>query len=215
MFLPLYGFAGAIAYLIVLPLQKYIYNKNNSKWSLWSELLFLLGLLLFGLLLSRSIYLYVIVLGEDNPYSLVYYTWSIYIPTIVTIFPIIIIGRWAIGRYFEKKLEDKKIEIKGEGTYEGLRLFLNDVIAIKSDDNYIEVTFINNGTLKRQLIRNKLSKIEIDLPQLLRTHRSHLINPNHFQQFKMERGKLSVLLTSEILIPVSKTYVENTKSTFQ
>lgn len=214
-YLPFYSIAGAIAYLLVIPLQSFIYKKKGLIWSFRSEILFLTGVFIFGLLLSRSIYLYIIVPGAENPYPLDYFLISIYIPAIITILPIIAIGRWAIGRYFEKKLEDQKIEIKGEGTYEGLRLAFNDLIAIKSEDNYIEVTFINNSVLKKQLIRNTLSKIETDIPELLRTHRSYLINPNHFQQFNMEGGKLSLILSSEMLIPVSKTHSENVKSTFQ
>ena len=214
-YLPLYGVAGAIAYLLVLPLQGVIYRRNKEKWTLLSEVTFGLSMFLFGLILSRCVYLYVIVPGEPNPYSLSYFLTAIYLPAILTIFPIIAIGRWSFGRYFEKKLEDQKIEIQGEGTYEGLRLMMNDLICIKSDDNYIEVSYLNNGAIKKQLIRNKLSKIEADIPELMRTHRSYLINPNHFQQFKMDSGKLSVLLTSEMLIPVSKTYTEKVKGTFQ
>ncbi len=214
-YLPLYGIAGAIAYLFVLPLQRVIYKKSNKKWTLLSEVTFGLCMFLFGLALSRCVYLYIIVPGEPNPYTLGYFLSSIYLPAILTIFPIIAIGRWSFGRYFEKKLEDQKIEIAGEGTYEGLRISLNDLVAIKSEDNYIEVSYLNRDVVKKQLIRNKLSKIEADIPDLLRTHRSYLINPSHFQQFKMDSGKLSLLLTSEIVIPVSKTYTEKVKGTFR
>lgn len=211
-FLPFYGLAGAIAYLGGLPLQSYIYKVSQRNWSVWNELLFLLLLFLFGLLLSRAIYLYIIVYGEQNPYSLSYFFSSIYLPAIATILPILAISRWAFGRYFEKKLEDQKIEIEGEGTYEGLRLQLTDLICIKADDNYVEVTYLNGDVLKKQLIRNTLSKVEFVLPELLRTHRSYLINPNHFQQFKMVSGKLNLILLSDIKVPVSKTYSENVKS---
>jgi hypothetical protein len=215
LYLPLYSLTGAIAYLLVLPLQGFLYAKNKGNWSLCSELGFFLFMFLFGLVLTRSIYLYIVVAGEENPYSLAYFFTAIYLPAIATILPIIAIGRWAFGRYFEKKIEDKKMEVEGEGTYEGLRLALNDLIAIKADDNYIEVIFLNNGILKKQLIRNKLSKIETSIPQLMRTHRSYLMNPNHFQQFKMEGGKLYLILTAETVVPVSKSHSEKVKSTFQ
>lgn len=213
-FLPLYGLAGAIAYLSTLPLQGFLYKKNNTEWMLKSELMFFVLIFFFGLVLSRSIYLYVVVPGEPNPYSLYYFTKAIYLPAIATIIPILAIGRWAFGRYFEKKLEDQKIEIEGEGTYEGLRLQLNDLVSVKADDNYIEVSFLTNGVPKKQLIRNKLSKVEIAIPELMRTHRSYLINPNHFQQYKMESGKLNLILSSEILVPVSKTYTGTVKEQF-
>jgi hypothetical protein len=211
MYLPLYGLAGAVAYLLILPLQGFLHAKNDKNWMVWSELLFFLLIFLFGLLLSRTIYLYVVVYGAPNPYTLDYFFISIYLPAIVTILPILAIGRWAFGRYFEKKLEDQKIEIEGEGTYEGLQLQISELVSIKADDNYIEVSFLNNGVLKKQLIRNKLSQVETAIPDLMRTHRSYLINPNHFQQFKMDSGKLHLILSSEIVVPVSKTYAGTIK----
>ncbi|GER59282.1 LytTR family DNA-binding domain-containing protein [Patiriisocius marinus] len=215
LYLPLYGLAGAIAYLLILPLQGFLYRNNINKWTILNELLFTISMFILGLLFSRAIYLYVIVPGAKNPYTLGYFISAIYVPAISTILPIILAGRWAFGRYFEKQIEDQKIEIEGEGTYEGLRIQLNDLIAVKADDNYIEVAFLNHGVLKKQLIRNKLSKIEIAIPELMRTHRSYLINPVHFQQFKMEQGKLSVILSAEILIPVSKTHTSKVKGAFQ
>ncbi len=212
-FLPIYGLAGGIAYLCNLPLQGLVYRKNSG-WTLFSEILFFLLMTVMGYVLAYGIYRFIVVPGEPNAYSPDYYALSIYLPAIATVLPILAIGRWAFGRYFEKKLEDQKIEIEGEGTYEGLRLQFNDLVSVKADDNYIEISYLNNGLLKKQLIRNKLSKVEIAIPELLRTHRSYLINPNHFQQFKMESGKLNLILSSEISIPVSKTYAEKIKAQF-
>ncbi|WP_296384039.1 LytTR family DNA-binding domain-containing protein, partial [Winogradskyella sp.] len=148
----------------------------------------------------------IIMIDEPYPYSLGYMLKSIFLPAIATILPIIIIARYAFGKYHEKRLEDQKIEIKGEGNYEGLRLQLNEVISIQSSDNYIEVFYISGETLKKTLIRNKLSVIDNEFPKLLRAHRSYLINPYHFQQWKTENGKLSMRLSYDVEVPVSKTY---------
>ncbi|MDX1463585.1 MAG: LytTR family DNA-binding domain-containing protein, partial [Marinirhabdus sp.] len=110
--------------------------------------------------------------------------------------------------------EAKKIEIEGEGAYEGLRLQLNDLISVKADDNYVEVTYVVDGKLKKQLIRNTLKNVEAMVPELLRTHRSYLINPEHFQQFKTENGKLFLQLAYELVIPVTKTYTKEVKARF-
>lgn len=210
-FLPIYGLAGATAYLFMLPLQYYIYGKMKKRWKVLNEFVFFLCMLTTGLIFSRSIYLYIVVPNDNNPYSLWYFITSIYLPAIVTIFPIIAIGRWAFGRYYEKKIDDQKIQIDGEGTYEGLRLQLKDLIRVKADDNYVEISYLTNGILKKQLIRTKLSKVEHVIPELMRTHRSYLINPLHFQQFSMDSGKLIVLLTAELVVPVSKTYATSIK----
>lgn len=150
--------------------------------------------------------------NENNPYELWYMLQRIFLPAIATILPIIIFGRFAFGKYKDKQIEAKKIEIKGEGNYEGLRLFLNDIISIQSSDNYIEVFYVNGKELSKTLIRNKLSVIANEFPELLRTHRSYLINPYHFLQWKTEKSKLFVILFHHIEVPVSRTYQSNVKS---
>jgi DNA-binding LytR/AlgR family response regulator len=141
-----------------------------------------------------------------------YHLKTVLIPAFSTILPIIIFGRFAFGKYKNKQTEAQKIEIKGEGNYEGLRLFLNDVICIQSSDNYVEVFYLSRTELKKSLIRNKLSALADEFPQLLRTHRSYVINPFHFSQWKTTNSKLFVLLSHHIEVPVSRTYQKDVKA---
>jgi DNA-binding LytR/AlgR family response regulator len=150
--------------------------------------------------------------NERNPYGFWFMLKSIYLPAIATILPIVVIGRYAFGKYKQKKIEDQKIEIKGQGNYEGLRLLINDLISIQSSDNYIEVFYISGNTLKKTLIRNKLSNIDDAFSELIRTHRSFLINPFHFQTWKSEKGKHHIILSYNIQVPISKTYQEAVKA---
>ena len=137
---------------------------------------------------------------------------SIFFPSLLTILPINIFRRFAFGKYKNKKTESQKIEIKGEGNYEGLRLFFKDIICIQSSDNYIEIFYVSGNELKKNLIRNKLSVIADEFPELLRTHRSYLINPFHFLQWKTEKSKLFVVLFHHIEVPVSRTYQSDVKT---
>ncbi len=155
------------------------------------------------------------MIGERNPYTLGYMLKTIFLPALSTILPIILIARFAFGKYHEKRIEDQKIEIKGEGNFEGLRLQFNDLVCIQSSDNYIEVHYISGNDLKKSLIRNKLSVIAEEFPDLLRVHRSYIINPYHFQQWKTEHGKRFMILRYDILVPVSKTYQPSIKAAFQ
>lgn len=98
------------------------------------------------------------------------------------------------------------------GNYESLRLQMNDLICIQSSDNYVEVIFKEGEKLKTQLIRNKLTSVEEQLPELIRTHRSFLINPYHFKQWKTGNRKVQILLSDGIEVPVSKTYQDILKS---
>lgn len=214
LYLPLYGLLGAFCYSFFLPIQYFLFKKSNQKWFLKTELLFLIIFIVIGIIAARLFYLYVIVLDEPNPYPLGYHLQSVIFPAFATILPIIILGRFAFGKYHTKKLEKQKIEIKGEGNYEGLRLFLNDVVCIQSSDNYVEVFYISGNEIKKSLIRNKLSVIADEFPEFLRTHRSFLINPLqlHFLQWKTENSKLFILLSHHIEVPVSRTYQNHVKA---
>ena len=213
-YLPLYGLITAISYLCFIPFQNWLYKRNKSRWYCIHELLFLFAFVMVAMTFSRLLYLYIIVYDEPNPYTLGYHITSIFLPALTVILPILVIGRFAFGKYKDKKLEEQKVEIKGEGHYESLRLLLNDLICIQSSDNYVEVFYLDGNVLKKSLIRNTLSKVSDSFPELLRTHRGFIINPFHFISWKTEKGKHSLNLSQSIDVPVSKTYLENVKETF-
>ncbi|WP_299128665.1 LytTR family DNA-binding domain-containing protein [uncultured Winogradskyella sp.] len=212
-YLPIYGVIGALLYLLNLPFQYWLYKKYQNSWTLSSELIWLTVFILVSIIILRLYYLQFIVEWDPYAYGLVYHLKAILFPAILTILPIIIIGRFALGKYHEKRLEDKKVEIKGEGNYEGLRLLFNDIVSIQSSDNYIEVFYISGKELKKTLIRTKLSAIDDAFSELLRTHRSYVVNPFHFQQWKTENGKHFLILNYNIEVPISKTYLNAVKTT--
>ena len=209
--LSLYGILGALCYITVLPFQYWLFKKNNNKWLLINEIVFFIIFTIWSFIVMRTFYLYVVVYGEPNPYSIDYYLLSIFLPAVLTIFPIVLIGRFGFGKYKHKQIEEQKIEIKGDGNYEGIRLFLSDLIALEASDNYVEIHFQDNGSYRKQLIRARLSHLEKSLPSMMRTHRSYLINPSHFLSYKSDSGKLGLILSYEIFIPVSKTFALSTK----
>lgn len=211
-YLPMYGLIGGICYSLFIPFQLWLYKRTKESWSVSLEILFLFTFIIISAIFARLYYLFVVVAGEPNPYSLGYYISDILLPTIGIVVPILIIGRFAFGKYKEKKVEQSKIEIKGEGTYDGLKLLFNDLICIQSSDNYIEVHYFSGKELKKSLIRNKLSVVADKFPELLRVHRSYVINPYHFQQWKTEKGKLFAELSSSIFTPVSNTYKNEVKA---
>ncbi|MBU2929051.1 LytTR family DNA-binding domain-containing protein [Winogradskyella psychrotolerans] len=212
-YLPGYGLVAGFCYLLFLPFQTYLYQSLKKHWMVLSELVFILTFSIGSILIARCYYLYIVVANEPNPYTLGYMLTAILLPAVATILPIILIGRFSFGKYYEKQLDDQKIEIKGEGNYEGLRLQLNDLICVQSSDNYIEVFYLSGSSLKKTLIRNKLSTIDHEFPELIRAHRSYLINPFHFQRWKTENGKLFVILNHHVEVPISKTYKDHIKTT--
>lgn len=205
-YLPVYGLFAALCYQASLPFQYWLYKRYGQKWSVGTELGHFLFLFVFAFIVVRVVYFYIVMESHPNSYTILYFATHIYLPAVLTIFPIVAIGRWSFGKYKEKKLEEQKVEIKGTGNYESLRLALNDLICIQSSDNYVEVTYKEEGEIKKQLIRNKLTAVEEAHPELIRVHRSYLINPHHFKQWRTGNRKVNVVLTSDLEVPVSKTY---------
>ena len=64
-------------------------------------------------------------------------------------------------------------------------------------------------------MRGTISDVEEAFSQLLKTHRSFLINPIHFKQFKTENKKLFIDLGLGIIIPVSRGLQTEIKSALQ
>ncbi|MBO6606444.1 MAG: LytTR family transcriptional regulator [Psychroserpens sp.] len=211
-YLPIYGVIAAACYLLFMPLQNLLYRKSGYDWRLKHELIFLICFVVLTMTFARLYYLFVIVADQPNPYSLWYHIKTIFLPALTVTLPIVIINRFAFGKYKEKKLEQQKIEIEGEGQYESVRLLPDDLICIQSADNYVEVFYRDGSELKKTLIRNKLSIISDTFPELLRTHRSFIINPFHFKQWKTDNGKHLLQLSHNIEVPISKTYLDKTKA---
>jgi hypothetical protein len=206
LYMPLYGIFASVCYLITLPFQYWLFKRTDRQWTIGNELTEFLFLIVMGFIITRSVYYYIVMDQHPNAYPLDYFATAIYLPAALTVFPIVAIGRWSFGKYKEKRLENDKIEIQGTGNYESLRLQLNDLICIQSSDNYVEVTFKEGDKIKNQLIRNKLTAVEEQRPELIRAHRSFLINAYHFRQWKTGNRKVNVMLTGDIEVPVSKTY---------
>ena len=62
-----------------------------------------------------------------------------------------------------------------------------------------------NGKLEKKLLRTTLKKAQIQLPQLVKVHRSHLINPIHFKEWK----NANTLILTHTEVPISKNFKKN------
>lgn len=210
-YLPLYAIFGAVSYLIILPFQKWLFLKNKQRWFLYNELLIFCLFLILGFISVYQLFSETVSNNKIEISPLYEFFSSFFIPAVFTLFPIIIISRRLLGKYYEKNTEKQKIEIKGEGNYENLKLFFNDLIYVQASDNYVTIHYLETNFLKSNLIRTKFSKITNSFPELLQVHRSYLINVFHYKQYKIQKGKHFIVLKNDILIPVSKTYLENIK----
>ena len=111
--------------------------------------------------------------------------------------------------------EDVEIEFESENKSEYFQLFLEQIMLIKSANNYVEVVYKHGDKTSKRLIRNTLKTTEDQLskyPSMVRCHRSYIVNKNYIQKVaKGTDGLKLILFDYPQEIHVSRQYVLKVK----
>jgi hypothetical protein len=99
----------------------------------------------------------------------------------------------------------------------GLRL--ENIVFITSADNYIDICFEDNDTLRHKLVRTTMDNTEKDIGKnsyVMRCHRSFIVNLRYVDSIKGNAAgyRLKVSKVQEV-IPVSRTYMHNVLKFFK
>lgn len=115
-----------------------------------------------------------------------------------------------LQKHIVLKNEDE-IEILSENKSDNLKLRSEDLVYIKSADNYIEVFFLSNNTIIKKLLRTTLKNIEtqfVDHKNFIRCHRTSIVNGMHIEKLiRNYSGYHLQMKNFEELIPVSRQYL--------
>lgn len=198
--LPPYGIISFFSYIILIPLQNWVFKKLDR----WNALLESLLLLLFNILALAGSHLYYQSGIINGDYSFMKFTFEVYYPIFFIMLPILLFARWYLNKKIAKQDSGKMI-LTGENKLDVLHIKEDDLICISSADNYVEVTYQTKSGINRKLLRTTLKNIHAQKPELVKVHRSHVINPVHFKEWK---DSTTIMLT-EIELPVSKSYKQN------
>lgn len=157
--------------------------------------------------------------------------------TAVAIFPItisILINQVRLRSQFERqsakinetidKKQNREPESKAPSTIsitngnETFELVVEDFLFAKSEDNYVNVYYLNNQSVLRKMLRNTLKQVYsmcAQHPNILKCHKSYLVNLKHVQRLSgnAQGYKLHVLGTDEV-ISVSRSLNETIKQYF-
>lgn len=206
-----YSIVGVLTYIIIIPIQRILYNVGHS-WSLGKEILLLVSLLLISGITSFLFFKFILLPNEPNTYEFGFFFSQRVLPTVLLMLPIMIFLRWIFGdktsvEVISVEPKQTNIVIKGENKAEVLHLKEAELVFIESANNYVKVHYLLQDELKNELFRTKISVLQKEFPFLLKTHRSFLINPSHFLEWKRESSQTILILKPAITeIPVSKTY---------
>ena len=195
--MPMYGLISFIVYVLLIPLQQWG-AKKIGKYPIVLETLFIT---LYNVLVLLGSYIYYKSSIVNGDYSFIKFTLEVYYPIFFILLPVIIFGRWFVNRK-EVPQDTEEIILTGNNKLDILQLKLSDLICVSSADNYVSVSHLVNDVVRTKLLRTTLKKMELQLPELVKVHRSHLINPIHFKEWK----DANTLLLTQTEVPVSKNY---------
>ncbi len=206
--IPLYGLFSSLSYALAMVLQNYLFRKYR-RWTLVFEAVFM-----FLALSLSSVFMYIIyrfgIKNYNLDYSYFQYLTIIYLPSLLIVIPFISVARYLAVIIKGEEMEDKNVMlsadvvIQGSGKFEVLKLKREDIVYIKSDNIYVDIFYEENKELNSRSIRIKLSEVEGLLPELVKTHRSYLINSSFFRSLKKEDDKIFLELKHNLTIPVSR-----------
>jgi len=115
--------------------------------------------------------------------------------------------------------EPEKIEFVSENKSERIIILLNEIIMLRSADNYVEIFWKKEGEITKKLIRQTLQNTEYQLtnyPQIIRCHRTCLFNTNWASKLNIyPQGYKLKLKDIDEEIPVSRQYILKVKEALQ
>ena len=203
-----YGVFFMLAYFAVIPIQNYLYQRHKT-WNLQLEIGTVLLVFFICFLPTFLYYKSALIVGT---YSFSKFLFQIYLPTIIILTPILIFLRGYFLKFvLRKEIQPKKVKFVGTNKLDTLQILLDDLIFIKGADNYIEIHYKDIERIEKKMIRLTLKKAHAYAPDLIKTHRSYLINPSHFITWQ-EKNIISITAAQ---VPVSDTYREKLRQTLK
>jgi hypothetical protein len=191
-----YGLICAITYWVSASvLNKLVFYQKQTPWI--QQLLLAVTYPIVTFLPTYGYYASDLVLGE---YGLLRFTLEIYASSFLLLLPIILIGQFGIAQLLTSA--DKKILLRGENKLDVLQLHPSDLLYIKTAQNYVEVHYLLDGAPHKKLLRTTLKRIANSLPFLTQTHRSYLVNLEHFRAWESQRE----IAIGSNTVPVSSSF---------
>lgn len=109
----------------------------------------------------------------------------------------------------DKDISGEKLLLRSEYKNDSLSLSMDNLLYIKSADNYIDVYYLNNKQVTHKLIRNTLSSLEEEAlhPDLVRCHRSYIVNKQKIRNIEGNSSGYNIIINGySESIPLSKKY---------
>lgn len=200
-----YGVIFALTYQVAHLINERVFKTASTNWwtGQWWFLLIFIGVnfpFVFGY------YKTPLVLGE---YGFVKFATEVYLTTLVVIAPLMIYGRRQIEHYSARL--PAQIILRGENKLDVLQLAPEDLLYVETARNYVEIHYKKEGKTSKKLLRTTLKKVSAAHPDLLRVHRSFLVNSMYVTGWRDAKS----ITIGDRNIPVSDSYRDDVLAFFE
>jgi DNA-binding LytR/AlgR family response regulator len=233
----LYYFSGFFLTLFITFLFNYFLNLKvisffvtNEKWCLWKEILrrlFFLIIYIFNVILYID---YSLNINYSKVDFLQFLTISFIIGSVPIVIKIFVVRNKLLKASLidaeqlrekitlhqsEKKEIVEELIIKSNIINEVFKIDVNDVLYIKSNQNYISIYYLKENTIKSHLFRISLVNAlkQIASENIIQCHRSYVVNINSIEKITGNAQGLKLELQHNVIVPVSRSFVKKFKTT--
>ena len=206
---------------------------SESKWTIKKQILWIIVNVTF---IGLGNYTFSLVM-DVTTYNLVNLFLFEFYTIAVAVFPVAILtlaNQVRLSNKFERQSEYLNYDIEkkqkksiaetnfsivtfGSGN-DAFQLMIEDFLFAKSDDNYVEIYFLNDAVVSRKILRNTLKNVYslcAEYKEIFKCHRSYIVNLKHVQRISgnAQGYKLHLQQSGEI-IPVSRSLNKTIKLYF-
>lgn len=129
------------------------------------------------------------------------------------ILPFYLFLRYHFGELITHEIVEE-VEFMGLNKDEKLKVRKEAVLIVKASENYVDIYYAEDNSVRHITFRNTLTAISQHAPFLNRSHRSYLVNIANIKTVTGNSQNARIVFHSNDLeIPLSKSYYKNIKST--
>lgn len=212
-----FGILIFVSFVVFSSLEDLWYARVRKVWLVSHEIL---STILFFLFSGTIIYLYNGLLINNESYSVashLHYLKAIVLLMIPVFAPLMIYLRQQFGERIvpAPSVPIDSVLVKGENKSEILTLQKEQLLFVKAFENYVEIWFVENGSVVSRTFRQTLSNMHRQIPFLERCHRSYLVNRVSIKAVSGNSQSAEISFRQgDKKIPLSKTHYKEIRGGF-
>lgn len=195
---------------------------DEERWTVGREIFIILSLLFF---IAVNNFLYQVVFLY-TAFEWINFVWSVFTVVLVGVFPIAFAvftnyiyqlkkyQKPIAVKHHETGVAPKSLTLIAENEKDTFEIPQRDLLFIESADNYAVINYVEEGQLKKELLRSSLTRLEKQIvsDNIVRCHRSFIVNLNRVEDVTGNaQGYKFHLQPLELIVPVARKYSELVK----